>query len=181
MDISQLVKLSKQKDKQSQEILLGYYEPFLKNVTSNVSKRLFNTNDIQDIYQEARVLFLEFIDKYDENISNFGYFLKKNFYFNLLQKCRNYKYNPNITSTELIDIEDTKDIFSRINTINDVTNAIHLLPIKQQIAIKLYYFIELPQEQCSILMDINQSSFSKLLERARKNLKKNLKSNICVK
>ena len=150
--------------------LLRYYSPLIKATVRKIYAMVKKYMSEDDLFQEADILFIELLRNYDPSLSNFGYYIKLNFFRNLLSRT---KTNNNIITSEISDtIMDLSNPFDRINFSYDLENAMKKIPEKQRLAIKLYYFKEMPQEDCAIFMSIGQSAFSKLLDRASKNLKK---------
>ena len=128
------------------------------------------------VYEKEKSLTMAFfseisnvLKKYNPELSNFGYYIKLNFFRNLLSRTR----TTQIIASEISEsIMDPGNPFDRINFSNDLNNALLQIPEKQKLAVTLYYFKEMSQEDCAIFMRITQSAFSKLLERSAKNLKK---------
>lgn len=176
IDLKTTLVEAKKGDEAASELLIGYYSPFIKSVVNKFITNYKIKSDTQDITQDAKLLFLEFIQKYDPDLSNFGYYLKINFERNFKDRfAKFYASNEATLSIDDFEIEDGQNIFERINIINDLASAINKLPNKQKIAVKLYYFARLPQSECANLMDIKQSAFSRILSRAHGNIKKYLK------
>jgi len=149
--------------------LLDYYRPLIKSTISKIYPIVKNHMLLEDLGQEADILFVELLKKYNPELSNFGYYIKLNFFRNLLSRTR----TTQIIASEISEsIMDPGNPFDRINFSNDLNNALLQIPEKQKLAVTLYYFKEMSQEDCAIFMRITQSAFSKLLERSAKNLKK---------
>jgi len=169
MDLKNIVKEASQGDEVEIEKLLVYYRPLIKSAVNKVFPIVKSYVLLEDLNQEADILFIELLKNYNPNLSNFGYYIKLNFFRNLLSRTRtNHVSTSEISET----IMDPSNPFDRINFSNDLHNALMEIPEKQQLAIKLYYFREMSQEDCAIFMHSTQSAFSKLLDRSTKNLKK---------
>ena len=173
--IQDLIKKAQDGDNESLDKLINYYMPLIKSVAYKFSRNYKLPSSSDDLIQDAKVLFIEFVKNYEPQTSNFGYYLKKNFERSFNSKYSKYYLDKsNYNTLPLYHTNEAPDIFSRINMVNDLARALQSLPVKQQIAIKLYYFADLPQEDCAKYMDMQQSAFSRLLGRARKNMKKTL-------
>jgi RNA polymerase sigma factor (sigma-70 family) len=168
-----LISKAKQNDEQAIEELIQYYFPLIKSVVNKFSSNL--PRDLyDDLVQEGKILFIELLNRYNPQLSNFGFYIKNNFERYFFQKFSKRYYSAPSSNISECSIADSHDIFSRINLINDLNNAIEQLPTKQQLAVKLYYVMDLQQEQCAQYLSMKQPAFSRLLSRALKNIKKNL-------
>lgn len=164
---------AKDGDNQSIEYLMDYYLPLIKSIVNKFSRNLKNNQHNLDLMQDAKVLFIELLNKYNPELSNFGYYLKLTFEKTFYQKYSKFYFENELASKNELptDLIDQNDVFNRIDLLNDIIRAVESLSAKQKLAIKLYYFMEIPQEECSEYMAMKQSAFSRLLTRARKKLK----------
>ena len=169
MDLKNTVFAAVHGDDAEIDRLLVYYRPLIKSTVNKVFPIVKNYMLMEDLNQEADILFLELLKNYNPVLSNFGYYIKLNFFRNLLSRTR----TNHVPTSEISEaIMDPSNPFDRINFSNDLHNALSQIPEKQQLAVKLYYFKEMSQEDCAIFMHSTQSAFSKLLDRSTKNLKK---------
>ena len=169
MDLKNTIILASEGNEEEIDNLRKYYLPLIKSTVNKVYPIVKNYMVIEDLSQEADILFVELLRNYDSKLSNFGYYIKLNFFRNLLSRTKSNQ----IIASEISDsVMDPTNLFDRINFSYDFNKAVVKIPERQQLAIKLYYFKEMSQADCAIFMRITQSAFSKLLIKAINNLKK---------
>lgn len=173
-EINALITEAKLKNPEAMERLIKFYEPFINSVVNKFVSKYGTKHLTDDLKQDARILFTELVDNFDPEKSMFGYYLKHNFSKFFAQ--RHFKNYPTKTeiSIDLIGQVRAPDIFSRIDLINDISHHVSNLPPKQKASIQLYYIMEFSQKKCAEYLHMEQSAFSRLLSRARENLKKKL-------
>jgi RNA polymerase sigma factor (sigma-70 family) len=164
---------AKSGNEKSTEELIYYYLPLIKSIVNKFSRNLSSTHEKADLLQDAKVLFLELLNNYNPELSNFGYYLKITFEKAFYQKYYKFYFENELSygSSIPLALTDHEDVFDRIDLLNDIIIGVESLSPKQKLSIKLYYFMDLPQEECAEYMAMKQSAFSRLLTRSRKKLK----------
>jgi RNA polymerase sigma factor (sigma-70 family) len=158
---------------ESVEKLITYYTPLFRSIARKYSQ--LDTELYDDLVQECRIKFAELIKAYDASLSVFGYYVKLNIERHINDLVKKYYYkSDNVPLSDFII--DSDDAFERINLHNAIASAVEMLPDQQKLAIKLYYYMDLPQDEASEYMNIKQPAFSRLVKRGLKKIRENLKT-----
>lgn len=169
-DLNQLILAAQQGNQEATSSLMQYYAPLIRSSINKIYKVAKGHVLLEDLEQEADILFFKLLIDFKPQLSNFGYYIKINFFRNLLS---NIKAELNISTVPLKEeYIDYNNVFDRIHIVNDLARAMNQLSDKQKLAIKLYYFKEMPQCDCANMMCVTQPAFSRLLNRSTKTLKK---------
>jgi RNA polymerase sigma factor (sigma-70 family) len=174
-EIDRLVELVKKKDTEALWSLYDYYIPVINSTVNQVVKK-YKTLEKDDLVSEAVFILQDLCMKYDKDKSYFSYFFRARFYPYLINKVKS-KYIEKINVTDL-DYGDTfvNDPFMDYSIHDHATLHMELekLNEKQRQIIDLFYFKNLTQSECAVILNISQPAFNKKLQNVLKILKNNL-------
>ena len=176
-NINLLVDKVKKNDSDALWQLFDYYQPVINIYVNNTHSKYKNIEK-DDLKSECIFILKHLCEKYDKNKSYFSYYLNTRLQPYLISKVKS-KYLEkidivslnNIDESELIDDYFNMDLEKEEYSILD--NKINALPEIYKKAIDLFYFQELTQIQCSVILKISQPAFNKRLKKALKLLKEN--------
>jgi RNA polymerase sigma factor (sigma-70 family) len=174
-EIDHLVELVKNKDKDALWLLYDYYKPVINSTVNQISLK-YKTIDKEDLISESIFILQDLCVKYEKDKSYFSYFFSTRIQPYLISKIKS-KYLEKIQVTDL-DYADTLETDHDLNfTINDFTYLhieIEKLSEKQQQILDLFYFKNLTQAECAVILNVSQPAFNKKLQKVLKILKNNL-------
>ena len=174
-EIDCLVEKVKNKDSAALWSLYDYYKPVINSTVNQVTSK-YKSIDKEDLISESIFILQDLCLKYDKNKSYFSYFFSTRLHPYLVSKIKS-KYLEKIQVTDL-DYADTLENNPNLNfSINDHT-LLHIeiekLSEKHQQIIDLFYFKNLTQAECAVILKITQPAFNKKLQKILKELKNNL-------
>lgn len=180
--VNELVNNVKKGDMKSLEILCKYYDPLIKAAVNRTIKRDKRFADLkEDLYTEAFLLFKDFCNNFDLQLSYFSYYVSTRIDAYLLSRAKQLVgHSEKIeiqTDLYSLEIETTDELYDPLNILyrkNAIESAIEQLPEELQQVIDYYYYKNLNQGQCAELLKMSQPTFSRKLKKSLELLKKYL-------
>lgn len=172
--IDSLVDRVKELDNEALWELFDFYQPLVKACCTKVhSKYKFIEKD--DLFSECVLIFKDLCEKYDKDKSYFSYFLETRLQPYLISKIKS-KYVDKHNMEDLSECEYYEiDICDAYDHKAAVEEAISRIPETYQKAIDLFYFKNLTQSECAIVLGITQPAFNKKIKKALDLLKEEMK------
>lgn len=174
--INELVEKIKLDQKECLHELFNFYKPLiLTSIKRCVNKERDLYSFYEDLVAESIFVFEKLVKNYDPELSYFSYYLSTRIDHSLLNHFRSSFISKHSTAeSECSNISDFYDPFERIHNAIVIEEAISKLNVKQQEAIRLYFFEGQGQDEAARELGITQASFSKRLNRALDKLKEHL-------
>lgn len=176
--IDELVASAKNGDNNALMSIIDFYQPLLRtSIKYCVSRYPAAACYIEDIQADLYLIMNELIRQYDSELSFFSYFLSTRIDFALQTHVRK-GYLDNTHGGRRpreIFIDDMpedwepfvdQDPVGKIIANVDLSVAISQLQDKHRVAIQLYFFEGMNQQQAAEYLQITQSSFSKRLNKS---------------
>ena len=155
--------------------LFDFYQPIIRSCVSKVNKK-YKTIQKEDLISECAFILKDLCNKYDQDKSYFSYYFNTRLQPYLIAKIKS-KYLEKNTVISLSTIEEYEHL-DQIEILEESTildEAIKGLPDNLKQIIDLFYFKNLTQSECAVILNISQPAFSKKLKTALAKIKKNIK------
>ncbi len=169
--INSLVDKIKSGENDSLHELFSFYKPLILSAIRrccNKEKALYSHRD--DLNNESIFVLKMLVEKYDNELSYFSYYLSTRIDHALLAHFKSI-FLSKFEERDFEDVHSSYDPFDKILNEIMIGNALEKLNEKQREAVELYFFEELSQEEAARKIGITQASFSKRLDRALTTLK----------
>ena len=175
LHIDSLVEKVKEKNTDALWELFEFYKPIVNVCVNKVHSR-YKTIEKDDLFSECIFIFKDLCEKYDKDKSYFSYYLDTRLQPYLISKVKS-KYVDKINLVTLNEAEHyEQEEFSYFFEGNPALDeALNSLPEKTKHIIDLFYFKNLTQSECAVILNISQPAFNKKLHNALKILRKKLK------
>lgn len=171
--IDSLVDRAKNNDNEALWQLFDFYQPLINACCSKIQKK-FTFIEKDDLYSECVLIFKDLCEKYDKDKSYFSYFLETRLQPYLISKIKS-KY---IEKNQIVDISECDSYEIDVNDAYEhktmIDEALSLIPEQYQKAIELFYFKNLTQSECAMILGITQPAFNKKIKKALELIKEKL-------
>ena len=177
--INTLVTKAQGDDGEALAELEHYYQPMIiASIKRCIQKEPALKNCREDLDREAFIVLHNLVKNYDSQaLTWFSYYLSTHLDYALLSHAHKTllsftcasKGIRETTYSELPndwDPQSPEDPFGKIWMTTVIGDAMSKLNGKQREAVDLYFFQDLTQEQAAVVLNINQASFCKRLQRA---------------
>jgi len=177
--IDLLVMQAREGNNQALWELFDYYQPIILNTIKKINKT-YPMVEKDDLYSESAFVLKELCSKYDKDKSYFTYFLETRLMPYLISKTKSkYVNKDNSISIENIDDSYYIEYDFNINDYSEIHLEIEKLNEKDRKIIDLFYFKNLTQTECAVVLNISQAAFSKKLSKILDSLKQSCEKN-CI-
>jgi RNA polymerase sigma-70 factor (ECF subfamily) len=178
LHIDTLVEKVQNKDTDALWELYDFYTPVINSCVSKLNKKYPNV-DKEDLVSESIFVLKDLCQKYDKNKSYFSYFFDTRLQPYLIAKIKS-KYIEKINIVSLNDSEsyepyEESDFIEQNAFIHE---ELEKLPPKMQQIIDLFYFKNLTQSECAVILKISQPAFNKKLHAVLDILRKNIQNEL---
>ncbi len=163
--IDSLVEKVQRHDNDALWELFDFYQPLVKACCAKVhTKFLFMDKD--DLFSECVLIFKDLCEKYDKDKSYFSYFLETRLQPYLISKIKS-KY---VEKHQIVDLSECEyyeiDISDAYEHKTLIEESLEKIPEIYQKAVDLFYFKNLTQSECALILNITQPAFNKRLKKA---------------
>lgn len=177
--IDSLVDRVKNKDTDALWELFDYYRPSIKQASIKVHNK-YTFVEVDDLITESAFVLQELCEKYNKNLSYFSYYFDTRITAYLISKVKS-KYSEKFTTVNFDNLS-SEDILLEFNTsiedFSELHSEIDNLPDNLKEAINLFYFKNLNQSECALILNISQPAFKKRLDKALGLLRKKIKNRL---
>jgi RNA polymerase sigma factor (sigma-70 family) len=158
--------------------LFDFYKPII-NVCVNKVHSKYKTVEKDDLFSECIFIFKDLCMKYEKDKCYFSYYLDTRLQPYLVSKVKS-KYIDKINIVTLNEHEhyDQEEFLGYFDGNPVLEKAINSLPEKTKHIIDLFYFKNLTQSECAVVLKISQPAFNKKLHKALEILRKNMEKEL---
>ena len=172
--IDSLVERVRKNDSDALWELFDFYKPIIGSCVRTVHSR-YKSVEKDDLFSECIFILKDLCQKYDKDKSYFSYYFDTRIQPYLIAKVKS-KYLEKLSIVSLGD-EESYEPYEENDMIEEnafIHEEIAKLPAKTQQIIELFYFKNLTQSECAVILGISQPAFSKKLQAAIEMLRKNI-------
>jgi len=155
-----------------------FVKRYSREVIDFISRMTNNRADAEELSQNAFVKAFNNLQTF-ENRASFLTWISRIAYNETLNHLRKQKHNfVNIDDTQIVDIEISDEDFSTGNEerIQQLEQALELLPPDNKMLVHLYYYDDKPLKEIAFIMDLDANSLGVRLHRIRKKLLEMIKN-----
>jgi RNA polymerase sigma factor (sigma-70 family) len=173
LEIDILVEKVKWHDTDALWVLYDYYKPIIFSYCKELSAK-YSFICSEDLQSECVFILKDLCEKYDKDKSYFSYYLTTRLKPYLVSKIKS-SYLEKIPTVKLYEIEALSyEIEFEFENYSQLNNALEKLSEQHRKVVDLFYFQNLTQSECALILGISQPAFNKKLKKILDILKKEL-------